>query len=143
MPAGDALGGHLLQHLGDQRCAAPRAAAASWSSGIIRPWTTSATSGTDGICSAWASCGDGVDVDLAEQEPALELVGEHLEVVGQLGALGDLRRRVDHQQHRRVHRRLEVRLDVLLVEVDGVGAGAPPRGRPAGAEPARRTARGA
>ena len=31
---------------------------ASWSSGIIRPCTTSATSGTDGICSACASCGD-------------------------------------------------------------------------------------
>ena len=31
---------------------------ASWSSGIIRPCTTSATSGTDGTCSACASCGE-------------------------------------------------------------------------------------
>ena len=46
----------------------------SWISGAGRPSRTATTSGIDGICIACAIAGRGVDVDEADQEPALELV---------------------------------------------------------------------
>ena len=93
---------------------------ASCSSGIGRPSRTSTTSGIDGICIAWAIAGRGVDVDQPGEEAALELVGQGADVVGEGAALRHPGPRVEHQQDRRRHRRLEHLLEVLLGEVDGV-----------------------
>ena len=61
-----------------------------------------------------------VDVDAAQQEPALELAGQRLDRVGQLHALRRPGRTLEGQQHRRGARSLEHLLEVLLADPDGV-----------------------
>ena len=61
-----------------------------------------------------------VDVDPAEQEPALELVGQRLQVAGELHALGRPARALEGEQDRCAARALEQLLEVLLGHGDGV-----------------------
>ena len=60
---------------------------ASWSSGIIRPCTTSATSGTDGIWSAWASCGEASTSTLPSRKRPSNSSASVSRSVGQPGAV--------------------------------------------------------
>ena len=87
MPTGHALGGHLLQHLGDQR--AELVERGDVLEQRHHPALHDQGDQRDGRdLQGLRELRRGVHVDLAEQEPALELVGEHLQVGDQRALSG-------------------------------------------------------
>ena len=129
VPAGEALRGELLQHLG-QGLAQLLDGAVFWNSGIGRPWATSATSGTDGICMAWAICGTASMSTRPSRKRPSNSPDSVCRSSASVHALGRAGRALEGQQHRGRARGLEDLLEVLLGHRDGVRRGSAGRGCP-------------